>query len=347
MYRTPVVTVDPCAPNPAAIGRAAALIRRGGLVVFPTETVYGLGANGLDEAACRRIFAAKGRPADNPLILHLPGLAALPALCRELPDLAHTLFEAFSPGPLTLVLKKSALVPAAASGGLDTVAVRIPDHPVALALLRACRLPVAAPSANLSGRPSPTALSHVRGDLDGRVDLFLDGGPCRVGLESTVLSLAGEVPTLLRPGGISLEQLRAAIGEVAVAPSVTAPLAPDAAPAAPGMKYRHYAPQAPLVLLVGPQDRVLAYMRAHLADRRVGILCYEGEQDLFSAATAVEVLGAPGDNEAHAHRLFEALHRLDRAALDCIYAPLPSSEGLGLAVRNRLLKAAAHTVIEV
>lgn len=347
MSQTPVVTVDPVHPDPALLAPAAELLRGGGLVVFPTETVYGLGANALDQRACHGIYEAKGRPSDNPLIVHLPDTERLPELCRTVPPEAVALFRAFAPGPLTLVLPKSGIVPDLVSGGLDTVAVRIPSHPVAQALLRACGVPVAAPSANRSGRPSPTSLQHVLEDLDGRVDLFVDGGPCGVGLESTVLSLAGETPLLLRPGGVSLEQLRELLGEVRVDPAVLAQASAKTPPQAPGMKYRHYAPKAPLIALDGDHRSVLQYMRERQARGRVGILCYEGEEPLFRQAAALAALGPLGDHEVNARRLFDALRSFDAVQLDRIYAPLPDAAGLGLALRNRLLKAAGHHVIEV
>ena len=222
---------------------AGSIIRSGGLVAFPTETVYGLGANGLDPAAVEGIFRAKGRPSDNPLILHVAKKSDVKDLWTRVPEEARLLMDAFWPGPLTLIFNRSSLVPDQVAAGLPTVAVRMPDHKTALALIRAAGVPIAAPSANLSGRPSPTTAQHVKADLEGRIDLILDGGPCRVGLESTVLSLCG-TPTILRPGGVTREMLEAVMGSVQVSSAVLAPLKGDGAAPSPGMKYKHYAPNA-------------------------------------------------------------------------------------------------------
>lgn len=328
-------------PTPENIEKAARLIRAGALVAFPTETVYGLGANGFDGAACRAIYAAKGRPSDNPLILHIPQASGLPALCREIPEKAYALCEAFAPGPLTLVLKKTAAVPNAVSAGLDTVAVRIPSHPVARALLKACGVPIAAPSANKSGSPSPTTAAHVAADIGAELPLILDGGPCGVGLESTIVSLSGPVPKLLRPGGISLEALEAVIGPVEVDGAVFGQLPEGVAPAAPGMKYRHYAPMAEVILLNGTRENVLNYMAEQ---KGAGVLCHDGEEGLFPSAGHVISLG--GTQESAARRLFAALREMDAAGVPRIYCGLPDKSGVGLAVYNRLLKAAAGRVME-
>ncbi len=328
-------------PTPENIEEAARLIIAGRLVAFPTETVYGLGANGFDDTACRAIYSAKGRPSDNPLILHIPQASGLLALCREIPPAAYALCEAFTPGPLTLVLKKTMAVPQAVSAGLDTVAVRIPSHPVARALLFAAGVPIAAPSANKSGSPSPTTAAHVAADIGEELPLILDGGPCGVGLESTIISLAGPVPRLLRPGGISLEALEAVIGTVEVDGAVLGQLPEGVAPAAPGMKYRHYAPKAEVILLNGTRENVINYM---VAQRGAGVLCHDGEEHLFPLAGHVISLG--GTPEAAAHRLFAAMREMDAAGVPCIFCGLPEKIGVGLAVYNRLLKAAAGRVME-
>ena len=233
------------------IARAAEILRGGGLVAFPTETVYGLGANGLDAAAVKKIFEAKGRPQDNPLILHVPSAQWLCRCCEDVPTIAYELARRFWPGPLTMILRRNPIVPDATTAGLDTVAMRCPDHPVALALLREAGVPVAAPSANRSGRPSCTCAQDVREDMDGRVDGIVDGGPCAVGVESTILDLTCDPPRLLRPGGLPLEELEAVLGHVEIDQAVTAPLKAGEQPKAPGMKYRHYAPKAPVTVVAG------------------------------------------------------------------------------------------------
>ena len=227
------------------------VIRSGGLVAFPTETVYGLGANGLDGEAVNKIFEAKGRPNDNPLILHIAKKSDLKDLWKSVPERARLLMDEFWPGPLTMVYLKSSRVPEEVTGGLDTVAVRMPDNRTALALIRAAGVPIAAPSANLSGKPSPTTADHVKADLNGRIDVIIDGGPCNIGVESTVVSLMGGAVTILRPGGITREMLEAVIGPVNLSPAVLAPLKPGEAAASPGMKYRHYAPDAQVIVGTG------------------------------------------------------------------------------------------------
>jgi len=323
----------------ANIALCAETIRSGGLVGMPTETVYGLGANALDADAAAGIFAAKGRPADNPLIVHVASPEDVGPLVSELPDVFDTLTSAFWPGPLTLVMRKSGLVPDIVTGGLDTVAVRLPAHPAALALIRACGLPIAAPSANPSGRPSPTKAEHVKNDLDGRIPYILDGGGCRVGLESTVLDISGEVPRVLRPGGVTLEQLRA------VLPCVEAggegeSSGEDEAPRSPGMKYRHYAPDAPVTALIGPPETTAEYIRRHMREGE-GALMFD---DFAFDRPGVVTFGASGDPAAQAARLFGALRELDAMRPSVIYAQAPPEEGLGRAVANRIVKAAGGNV---
>lgn len=330
--------------SPAALNEAAALLRRGEVVALPTETVYGLAANALDPAAVTKIFEAKGRPQDNPLIVHLSSFEEIPPLVARIPDAARTLADRFWPGPLTLIFPKSPRIPPQTSGGLDTVAIRLPAHPVAREVIARCGLPLAAPSANRSGSPSPTTAAHVRDDLDGRIAAIVDGGPCEVGVESTVLDLTGGTPRLLRPGGITLEMLRAAVGEVAVDPAVTRPLAPGAAAASPGMKYKHYAPRARVILLRGPADAYVRYVNRH-AQPGVLALCFEGEE----TALAVPFLtyGRRDDPAAQARQVFDALRQADERDASLVYAACPSPDGVGLAVYNRLLRAAAFEVIAV
>lgn len=351
---TQVIRVDRLNPDPRHIDRAADLIKSGGTVAFPTETVYGLGANGLDEAAVRRVFAAKGRPADNPLILHIASVADLPSLVLSVPAQAATLAEAFWPGPLTLVLPRAERVPALVSAGLPTVAVRMPSHPVALALIRAARLPVAAPSANLSGRPSPTTAGHVLADLDGRIDMILDGGPTAVGVESTVLDLSSPQPTLLRPGGVTVEMLTDVIGPVAIAPGATAdPRAGTVVrPRSPGMKYRHYAPAAPLTLVEGEAEAVAVKIEALLAEQRAAgkrvaaLVSAELAGRLArDAAAVIAVLGQRRDPATMAANLFARLRELDAAGVEAIVAEGYSEAGVGLALMNRLRRAAGGRIV--
>ncbi|MDO9574136.1 MAG: L-threonylcarbamoyladenylate synthase [Candidatus Contubernalis sp.] len=329
------------------IQHAAEIIRRGGLVAFPTETVYGLGANVFSAPAVERIFRAKGRPGDNPLIVHIAGEEVLEDLASEVPLTFRVLAEKYWPGPLTMVLPKGSRVPLEVTAGLDTVAVRMPGHPVALALIRAARLPIAAPSANLSGRPSPTTAEHVLEDLAGRIEFLLDGGPCTVGLESTVLDLTQEVPLLLRPGGVTLEQLRQTLGEV----QVLNPLGyKDEAPPSPGLKYRHYAPRAPMFLVEGEPTRVVKEIQKicrenRLKGRRVGLLVTEENRAHFRAEV-VEVLGCRRSPEEMASRLFDSLRRLDATGVDLILAETFEETGIGLALMNRLRKAASNRFIK-
>lgn len=350
---------------PEDVARAGKILRAGGVVAIPTETVYGLAANALDPAAVKKIFAAKGRPADNPLIVHITRLEQWPPLVEELPPAALALAEAFWPGPLTIILKKSGIIPMETSGGLDTVGVRCPAHPLARAVIEAAGVPLAAPSANRSGEPSPTDFVHTLGGLRGRVDAVLDGGDCPVGVESTVLSLAGDTPRLLRPGGVTVEDLRQVLGRVEVDPAVTAMLAPGRQAASPGMKYKHYAPKAQLIVVDGSPEDYTAWVngwagalsagqRAFAAEAlgprypldelpgRVAALCFdETAPELRVPAVAYGPRYGRGEQ---ARRLFSALYRLDEEGADLVFAQRPSPAGVGLAVYNRLLRAAAFRV---
>ena len=326
---TTVLRLTPDRPEPDLIADAAACLRRGGLVAFPTETVYGLGVAALDVAAVRRLFAAKGRPADDPLIVHIASPDALAPLVAARPPALAVLAARFWPGPLTLVLRRSPLVPDEVTAGLDTVAVRVPAHPVAHALLAAAGIPVAAPSANLFSRPSPTQAAHVLEDLDGRIDLVLDGGPTQVGVESTVLDLSGDVPEVLRPGAVTLEMLRPLLPDVRLRVAVVA----HGPQRSPGLLTKHYSPRATLTLYEGPADRVLARIRqdadlAQAAGRRIGLLL----PDADAAVTAA--------------RLYAALREFDAAGVEEIFASLPpATDGLSQAVADRLRRAAAGRVV--
>ena len=327
------------------IGIAAEILRAGGLVGIPTETVYGLGANGLDPEAVGRIFTAKGRPQDNPLILHIPDPSWLERYCRNIPPAAYALAEAVWPGPLTMVLQRRENVPNAVTCGLDTVGVRCPGHPLALAVIRAAGVPVAAPSGNLSGRPSPTCARHMLEDMDGRVEAIVDGGPCGVGVESTIIDLTAPVPRLLRPGGLPLEALEEVLGEIAVDKAVVSPLADGEKPRAPGMKYRHYAPRAPVVVVTGDSRRTARYIRRNLG-QHTGVICFDEYAGLFPGCP-VEAIGPVSDKARQARRVFDALRAFDSTDVDAIYAQCPGSGGLGLAVANRLKKAAGFQVVDL
>ncbi|HQE93053.1 MAG TPA: L-threonylcarbamoyladenylate synthase [Anaerolineae bacterium] len=350
MKFTVVLAVDPETPDPGLIQQAAMVLRRGGLVAFPTETVYGLGANALDAEAVQGIFVAKGRPAYDPLIVHLAEGDALSQVVADAPPLAYTLAARFWPGPLTLVLPRSPQVPLAVTAGGPTVAVRVPAHPVALALIRTAGFPIAAPSANRFGHLSPTQAAHVLDDLEGRIDVILDGGPTPVGVESTVLSLVTPVPTLLRPGGISREALEAVLGDVQVAAWSFS--AADTLPA-PGTLTQHYAPRARLILYRGSRDAVLPVMRdaawhSLKQGQRVGLLLAEEDLPVFSGIPAIfQTVGTAGALEEVARQLFAALHALDHANVTMILARDFGATGLGLAIRDRLTRAAAGNVVDV
>lgn len=329
----------PC--GDAAVAAAARLLKAGKLVALPTETVYGLAADASNPEAVRRIFEVKGRPQDNPLIVHIAALDMWEPLVRFLPERALRLAKAFWPGPLTVILPKSDNVPDVTTAGLDSVAVRMPDHACARAVIAACGLPLAAPSANLSGSPSPTSARHCLDDLSGKVPLILDGGPCAVGIESTVVSLVG-APVLLRPGAVTAGQLSEALGEqVALSEALTRPLAQGERPTSPGMKYRHYAPKAKVILVEGPLADYLKLLRRAPADA-FGLVFF-GEEQL--AERPCVVYGAAHDPKSQARGLFAALRRLDELGARVVYArsPDPGDETMG--IYNRMLRAAAFEVI--
>ena len=326
------------------IKKAADILRSGGLLGIPTETVYGLGANALDEDAVLHIFQAKGRPQDNPLILHVPDVTWLERYCAQVPDTAYRLAEAFWPGPLTMILPRKPIVPLRTTGGLDTVGIRCPDHPVTRAIIQAAGVPVAAPSGNTSGRPSPTNAADMLEDMDGKIDGIVDGGACRVGVESTIIDLTVTPPRLLRPGGLPLEDLRRILGEVAVDKAVTQKVTGSEPPRAPGMKYRHYAPHAPVTAVTGDPARSAAYIRSVLQSGE-GVICFEEYTGLFPGCE-VQSLGASADPAQQAHRVFDALRRFDSTLVTAIYAQCPDDTGLGLAVGNRLKKAAGFHIVD-
>ena len=325
-----------------AIAEAAAILRRGGLVGIPTETVYGLGADGLNEDAVRRIFEAKGRPQDNPLILHVPSAHWLERYCKDVPQAAYDLAARFWPGPLTMILPRRDCVPLRTTGGLETVGVRCPDHPVTLAIIEAAGVPVAAPSGNTSGRPSPTVMQHMVEDMSGKIDAIVDGGACTVGVESTIIDLTVTPPRLLRPGGLALEALEEVLGQVQVDKAVREKLSEGEKPRAPGMKYRHYAPKAAVTVVTGSPQRSAAWILGRVKNG-MGVICFDEFAPLFRGCT-VQKLGAAADKAEQARRVFDALRAFDETDVQQIYAQCPDEGGLGLAIGNRLKKAAGFRV---
>ena len=337
---------DPSLPEAdIALDKAAKLIVSGGLVVFPTETVYGLGGNGLDADAARKIYAAKGRPSDNPLIIHIAEPEDASLYC-EVSPLYKKLADAFMPGPLTVIMPKKDIVPFSVTGGLPTVAVRCPSHPTAHALIKKAGVPIAAPSANLSGKPSPTRADYVMEDMKNRVDMVIDGGECEIGLESTIVMINGDSLTLLRPGGITYDALTMVCEDVKIAPAVLEKLGENERPLSPGMKYKHYAPATPVVLLEGEEKDVLDFLISEQKTKKCAILCYDEEVASLKNENLLPC-GAKNDLGTQAHRLFTDLRDADKLGCDVIYAHMPEKNGLGLALYNRMIRAAAHTVKKV
>lgn len=326
----------------AGIRRAGELLRAGGLVGIPTETVYGLAASALNGTAVAKIFAAKGRPMDNPLIVHISALEQIRMLVADFPERAQKLAAAYWPGPMTIILPKSARIPDEVSAGLPTVAVRFPQHPVARAIIDAAGCPLAAPSGNSSGKPSPTCAAHMWADMDGKIDAIVDGGDCGVGVESTVVTLATDRPRLLRPGGITLAQLETVLGPVDVDPAVTDRLQEGQVAASPGMKYKHYAPNAEVSLVCGSSAAYAAYVNAHGGDR-VYAMCFDEDVPLLRVPHYS--YGAAADAAAQAHRLFDCLREFDRIGAKRVYAHCPQRDGVGLAVYNRMIRAAGFSII--
>lgn len=345
--QTKVIPISDPAAAVAELAEAAAIIRRGGLVVFPTETVYGLGADATNAGAAKAVYVAKGRPSDNPLIIHVAHPEDAEPFAVTSPTY-YKLAKQFMPGPLTVILPRKNTIPTAVTGGLDTVAVRCPSHPVAHALISAAGVPIAAPSANLSGRPSPTCAAHVIEDLTGRVDMILDGGACEFGLESTIIKLDGEDGTLLRPGAITYDALCCICRHVTVAPAVTAMLKENERPLSPGMKYRHYAPHAPLTLLDGKESDIKDFLCLAAKDPAVGILCFDEEIATLENCRHLFPVGGKNDLLTQAHRLFSALREADEyPEIKQLYAHLPATDGVGLALYNRMIRAAAHNIKKV
>ena len=345
------------------LGEAAGILRSGGLVAFPTETVYGLGGNALDEDAAGKIYAAKGRPSDNPLIAHVSCMEEVAPLVKEIPEAGRKLMEAFWPGPLTMIFPKSEKVPYGTTGGLDTVAIRMPDDPVANRLIALAGVPVAAPSANTSGRPSPTTADHVWQDMNGRIEMIIDGGPVGIGVESTIVDVSSAVPSVLRPGAITMEMLAEVLGEISVDPAILGPLSADVRPKAPGMKYKHYAPKADLTL-VEPEDvdrengldekqlqamigKVRELSRGKIeAGCRVGVICTDESRHCYTDG-AVRSIGERKSQASVAHNLYALLREFDDLGVDYIFSESFPKDHLGQAIMNRLSKAAGYKIVKV
>ena len=341
--------------NIDVINEAGAIIKRGGLVAFPTETVYGLGANGMDEKAAAKIYAAKGRPSDNPLILHISDISMLDGIVSHIPNTAQILMEKFWPGPMTLVFKKKPEVPYGTTGGLDTVAVRFPSHKVALEIIAVSGVPIAAPSANTSGRPSPTKASHVIEDMDGKVDMIVDGGEVGIGIESTIIDVTGEIPMILRPGYITKSMVEECVGPVLVDKVVTAKtveeIGGDYKPKAPGMKYRHYAPRAELTMFDGNIEKVVNEINrlskeASDNGKSVGIIATEETKDSYNIGKIVSI-GTRKDEASIARGLYGILRDFDTMDVDVIFSETFYDDDLGQAIMNRLIKAAGYRIVEV
>lgn len=344
--KTEILRINDPVLQSEQVERAAALLRDGGLVVIPTETVYGLGGDGTNPQSSRKIYAAKGRPSDNPLIIHIaePSDAEKYAHTNEI---YYRLAKAFMPGPLTVILPKKDIVPYETTGGLDTVAIRCPSHPIAHTIIEAAGVPVAAPSANISGKPSATNVKYVIEDFDGRVDMIIDGGDCEIGLESTIVLVTKEDGlVLLRPGAITYDALCCVCENVAISPTLEGALSENEHPLSPGMKYKHYAPSAQFVLLDGDDNHIIEFLKKEQNRRRCAILCYDEEAELLENKLLLPI-GRRGDLKTHAKMLFARLRECDSLSPEIIYAHIPDKEGLGLALYNRMIRAAAHTVIKI
>lgn len=327
-----------------ALDRAAEIIKRGGIVAIPTETVYGLAGNALDGAVTDKIYAAKGRPSDNPLIVHISDISQWAPLVKEIPESALALASEYWPGPLTVILPKSEIVPDKVSGGLSTVAVRMPSDKVARRIIEKSGVPLAAPSANTSGKPSPTSAKYVIEDLMGKVDAIVDAGDCSVGVESTVISLCETPPRLLRPGGITVEMLTEVLGEIAIDDAVFNKLSEGQTAASPGMKYKHYSPDAQVVIIKGSFESYNKFIEENKTENTVA-LCFEGEEKSLSVRCVT--YGKRNDPSSQAKNIFDALRRVDELGADKVFARYPETDGVGMAVFNRLVRAAAFNIIEV
>lgn len=336
--------------NAEIFQQASRILAHGGLVAFPTETVYGLGGNGMDKEASLKIYAAKGRPSDNPLIVHIADMDALEYLCEDIPEAAYKLAERFWPGPLTMILNKKKEVPYETTGGLDTVAVRMPDHPVALRLIRESGIYIAAPSANLSGRPSPTSAAHVQQDLDSRIDMIIDGGEGTIGIESTIVDLTAGMPMILRPGYVTKEMLSEVLGQVEIDPAVALGQQCKEKPKAPGMKYRHYAPKGEMIIVEGTNEQsVVSKINAlvkdkHLQGIKTGVLATDKTKAFYNADYVISA-GNREDERSVSSRLFDVLRRFDDLGVEFIVSESFPRQNVGYAIMNRLLKAAGGRIM--
>ena len=339
------LNTDECTEH---IGQAAEIIKRGGLVVFPTETVYGLGADATNPHAAQKIYAAKGRPSDNPLIIHIANPCDAEKYAHT-SELYYKLAAQFMPGPLTVVLPKRDIIPKETTGGLDTVAVRCPEHKIARMLIESAGVPIAAPSANISGSPSPTSASHAIDDMMGRVDMILDGGDCEIGLESTIIKVDSDKVVLLRPGKITPDMLSSVVGEVEISSAVTDKLKMGERVVSPGMKYRHYAPKSPLTLISGDFSEICRYISSK-NEEKLGIIAYSEYETRYREKfpnADIYTLGAQNDESTQARKLFSVLRQCDKKSYGMIYAPIPNSRGMGLALYNRMIRAAAYQIIKL
>lgn len=347
---TKVVLIDEQHIDLDVIKEAGELIKQGELVGFPTETVYGLGGDALKPDSSCKIYAAKERPSDNPLIIHIAKWEDLDYICEDVPEKAKQLADVFWPGPLTMILKKKPIVPLETTGGLETVAVRMPSHPVALAFIEAAGGFVAAPSANVSGRPSPTLAKYVKEDMDGKIPLILDGGQVGIGVESTIVDLTEELPMILRPGFITREMLEQVLGEVKEDATLME-VHKDLKPKAPGMKYRHYAPKGNLLIVSGDEDAVVAYInnacrQAESEGKKTGVICTKENAERYVAKN-VKIIGSKAEENSIAHGLYQCLRECDDEDLEVIFTESFPTKGIGQAIMNRLLKAAGHQIIQV
>ncbi|WP_010246368.1 L-threonylcarbamoyladenylate synthase [Acetivibrio cellulolyticus] len=350
--KTEIIEINSGNIDISKIRYASQVLKDGGLVAFPTETVYGLGANALNKEAVERIFIAKGRPSDNPLIVHVADKRSVEKLVSHIPNKASILMDKFWPGPLTLVMDKLPIIPEVITAGLDTVAIRVPSHPIALALIREAELPVAAPSANVSGKPSPTDSRHVINDLNGKVDVIIDGGFSDIGVESTVVDMVLDPPMLLRPGGITVEQLEDVLGQIQIDPTLVKKNLDDIIiPRSPGMKYKHYAPKADVIIVEGDPEKIAVRINEMVKeyegkDIKVGILATDETVHLYPESLAVS-LGSRLSPGTIAANLFKALRDFDKTDVQMIFAESVDSSGIGLAIMNRMKKAAGYNIIKI
>jgi len=351
MKDTMIIGIDPNDIDNKLIKLCAKTLKKGGTVAFPTETVYGLGANALDSEAIKGIFLAKGRPSDNPLIVHVSKTEEILPLVKEIPQKVYSVMEKFWPGPLTIIFEKSNIVPHEISAGLSTVAIRMPSHPIAIKLIKECGLPIAAPSANISGRPSPTKADHVIKDLIGKVDIIISGGNCNVGVESTVLDMTGDTPIILRPGGVTKEMLEEVLGHVDIDSAAEDPNGAIETPKAPGMKYTHYAPKANVIIIQGQLDKSVdkineLKLNYEKENKKIGIICTDETSNKYEDCI-VKSMGSRKHPETIAANLFKVLREFDETDVDIILSEAIDTVEIGQAIMNRLKKAAGYHIVQV